>query len=212
MFMIDGWLNPGFGLLLTGITGVLTVLALKGKDGMFVLGFLIRIVWVIGAIRLAKPNSVWARTFYDQGKLAESARRFPNEAPRARPSIVSTRPPVPREVNVATAFFVGTAVLALFGPADGLLAGPLLVFAALARRGVGWAKSTSVVLAAVLAAGSFILGILVAVRTGDAWRVAAAATRLVLVLGAVRLLDHAHSRAYFADVALLRATAGPPHA
>lgn len=50
------------------------VTALKGKWGVFVLGVFFGFGWVFGAVRLAKPNSWWARRFYSERKR-ERARR-----------------------------------------------------------------------------------------------------------------------------------------
>jgi hypothetical protein len=52
------------------------VTALKGKPWLFLLGFLITWCWLFGALRLAKPQSWWARRFYDSGKLSASRIRF----------------------------------------------------------------------------------------------------------------------------------------
>jgi hypothetical protein len=46
-------------LVLTVLAGVVT--ALKGKWGFFFLGLVIGPLWIIGAIRSAKPDSYWAR-------------------------------------------------------------------------------------------------------------------------------------------------------
>jgi hypothetical protein len=46
-------------LVLTVLTGAVT--ALKGKWGFFFLGLFIGPLWIIGAIRPAKPDSYWAR-------------------------------------------------------------------------------------------------------------------------------------------------------
>ena len=53
-------------------TGVVT--ALKGKWGVLVLGLAFWPAWVLGAIRLARPGSIWARRFYGDEKRARSAR------------------------------------------------------------------------------------------------------------------------------------------
>jgi bacteriorhodopsin len=45
--------------VLTVLTGAVT--ALKGKWGFFFLGLFIGPLWIIGAIRPAKPDSYWAR-------------------------------------------------------------------------------------------------------------------------------------------------------
>ena len=61
-------------LTLIVIPGVIT--GLKGKSGMVVAGLFFHPCWWIGAILLAKPNSWWARRFYDEGKLRRAQDRF----------------------------------------------------------------------------------------------------------------------------------------
>jgi len=56
----------------------LVVPALKEKFGLFLLGFAtFGYAWIVGAIRLAKPNSFWGRRFYAAEKMMRSRRRFP---------------------------------------------------------------------------------------------------------------------------------------
>jgi hypothetical protein len=53
----------------------LTVCALKGKVWMTVAGLVIPFVGLVGAVRLAKPGSPWARRFYkDDGRRLEKAK------------------------------------------------------------------------------------------------------------------------------------------
>jgi hypothetical protein len=53
------------------------VTALKGHWLLFAAGWLvIGVVWMIAAFRLARPESWWARRFYDEGKLARSRTRY----------------------------------------------------------------------------------------------------------------------------------------
>jgi lysyl-tRNA synthetase class 2 len=63
----------GIGLL--GVTLALANAA-KEKFGMAILSILIPVAGFIGAFRLAKPNSVWAKLFYGQDKLERSQARF----------------------------------------------------------------------------------------------------------------------------------------
>ena len=64
-------------LLIVGLHIVAAVVtALKGKPWFFVVGFLIGWCWIFGSLRLAKPQSWWARHFYDSPKLNESQLRF----------------------------------------------------------------------------------------------------------------------------------------
>jgi hypothetical protein len=52
------------------------VTALKGKPWLLLLGLLVGWCWIFGSLRLAKPQSWWARRFYDSTKLNESRARF----------------------------------------------------------------------------------------------------------------------------------------
>jgi membrane protein DedA with SNARE-associated domain len=56
--------------------GLLVVCWLKGKPGMVFLGFFVPFVWLIAAIRLAKPTSYWAARCYGQAKTAQAEQRF----------------------------------------------------------------------------------------------------------------------------------------
>lgn len=49
---------------------------LKGKLATGMIGIVVPLVATVGAIRLAKPHSVWARRRYKERKLARSKRRF----------------------------------------------------------------------------------------------------------------------------------------
>jgi hypothetical protein len=65
------------GLALIGLLLVLGVIcAMKGKWVFSVVGFFSGIFWIIGASRLAKPNSFWARRWYEGVEIAEAERRF----------------------------------------------------------------------------------------------------------------------------------------
>jgi len=55
---------------------LLMVCWLKGKRGFAFLGVIIPFVWLIGAIRLAKPTSYWATRWYSDAKMAEAEQRF----------------------------------------------------------------------------------------------------------------------------------------
>jgi hypothetical protein len=60
------------------IVALFVINILKGKPGMAVLGIFIHITWYVGAIRLAKPNSWWARHYYvgkNEDKLHRSMNR-----------------------------------------------------------------------------------------------------------------------------------------
>jgi hypothetical protein len=57
------------------------VTALKGHLLLFVAGFFVYLVWPVAAFRLAKPNSAWARRYYDAEKLERSRARYPDIGP-----------------------------------------------------------------------------------------------------------------------------------
>ena len=68
---------------------------LKGKPWTGVVGLFIGIAAVIGAIRLAKPTSWWARRNYGEAKLLQAAHRFPSEAA----AVLKTCPACAQTVN-----------------------------------------------------------------------------------------------------------------
>ena len=69
---------------------VLVVLAIaavcfaKGRIALGVFGLFIPVVAIVGAVRLAKPRSPWARWRYDEGKLERSRERFADSRPMMR--------------------------------------------------------------------------------------------------------------------------------
>ena len=61
---------------------------LKGKLMWGVVGIYVGPVALIGAVRLARPGSWWARRRYDAGKLARSRERFAGEETVHKPEVV----------------------------------------------------------------------------------------------------------------------------
>jgi hypothetical protein len=61
-----------------GVAGIVLALvnAAKEKFGMAICSILFPVVGLVGACRLAKPHSVWARLFYRHGKRERSEQRF----------------------------------------------------------------------------------------------------------------------------------------
>jgi hypothetical protein len=61
-----------------GLLGIILALAnaAKEKFGMAIWSVLLPVVGLVGAFRLAKPHSVWAKLFYRHGKRARSEQRF----------------------------------------------------------------------------------------------------------------------------------------
>jgi hypothetical protein len=64
-----------------GLLGVIVAVvnAAKEKFGMAVWSILVPVVGLVGAFRLAKPHSVWARLFYRHGKKEQSEQRYAAE-------------------------------------------------------------------------------------------------------------------------------------
>ncbi len=52
------------------------VCGLKGKPWMLILGLVFPVLLWIGSSRLAKPDSWWARTEYDQEQLGRARARY----------------------------------------------------------------------------------------------------------------------------------------
>jgi hypothetical protein len=66
-----------FGLILIGgLLSLAAICAMKGKWVFFVLGWFNGIFWIVGASRLALPDSGWARRRYGDEKMAQARRRF----------------------------------------------------------------------------------------------------------------------------------------
>jgi hypothetical protein len=86
LISLSGWINVTTKVAdevqaIAGSIGLLgAILALvnaaKEKLGMAIWSILIPVVGLIGAVRLAKPHSVWARLFYRHDKKRRSAGRF----------------------------------------------------------------------------------------------------------------------------------------
>lgn len=73
-----------FGLSALLGMAALVVCFLKAKYGTLIAAILVPVVgWligVVGAVRLAKPHSRWARRRYDEGKLRASRQRYGDAA------------------------------------------------------------------------------------------------------------------------------------
>jgi hypothetical protein len=55
---------------------VIVVCALKGKWGFVALGFALPNLWFIGAVKIAKPSSFWARRYYGDATMSEAEQHF----------------------------------------------------------------------------------------------------------------------------------------
>jgi hypothetical protein len=73
-----------FGLILIGALLALAVIcAMKGKWVFFALGWFSGIFWLVGASRLAKPDSRWAKRRYGELELERARQRFSKRPSRA---------------------------------------------------------------------------------------------------------------------------------
>ncbi len=76
--------DPAGGALIVGYHVVsvasAVVCLLKGKLTPGGVGLLLWPVGLVGAIRLAEPNSLWARRLYDARRMARSRERYPDHA------------------------------------------------------------------------------------------------------------------------------------
>jgi len=71
-------------ILFVALVALFVINMLKGKPGMALSGLVIHLTWYIGAIRLAKPDSWWARRYYvglDEYKLRRSVERHGRPEP-----------------------------------------------------------------------------------------------------------------------------------
>lgn len=200
-----------FGALLlkvcfTGSVALAGIQLLKGKPGMFLLGLVVPFVWVFGAVRLANPDSAWARAFYDDGRLRLAHERHPGSHGPAAP-VATARPAAPRELTWAYAALIVFAVLCLLPPPMRSMiwlllslpvAGLVVVFGALARRGVGWARPTCVVL--IAPATAFQLLLLASTWPGAGVRLVPGTLLVAAAVVAVMLLYRPPARAYIAGV------------
>jgi hypothetical protein len=76
----------GIALILGFDLAMAIVTALKGKYVMAVIGILVPLVSLVGAIRLAKPGSPWAQRRYPEGseKLGRATARYERSRERYR--------------------------------------------------------------------------------------------------------------------------------
>ena len=78
------WAILGYHLLSVGAA---VACATKGKWVMAALGVLLWPVGLVGAVRLARPDSLWARHLYGPAEMARARRRFPDAGtPAPRPA------------------------------------------------------------------------------------------------------------------------------
>lgn len=75
----EGDVHPATWAYVTGIAVQLAlagVCIVKGKLATGIIGAVLPIVGIVGAVRLAKPSSLWARRWYSEAKSGRAQRRF----------------------------------------------------------------------------------------------------------------------------------------
>ncbi|MBI1378575.1 MAG: hypothetical protein GC157_13995 [Frankiales bacterium] len=75
-----GWVSVS--VLVVVHVGYTLICLLKGKLVTGLVGLAMTILSLVGAIRLAKPDSFWARRFYSPAKMERASARFAGEAAR----------------------------------------------------------------------------------------------------------------------------------
>lgn len=140
------------------IVATIVINGFKDKSGMIALGlFLFHPLWLIGAIRLGKPGSCWARFFYTERMMARAADRFPNADPGWR---VARPAPLPGELTGGCAALALAALMMLAsGLPASLLAGALLPALALTWRGWSPGRPTAAVLGTLASVGTLLFGL-----------------------------------------------------
>jgi hypothetical protein len=84
-FGLDDPTSVGGTVLAVAVVLGLSVVAFaKGRILLGVIGLFVPVVAFVGAVRLARPGSPWARWRYDAAKLARSEERFAATRPLAR--------------------------------------------------------------------------------------------------------------------------------
>jgi hypothetical protein len=87
--LLNGLVAGAGGCIFAAYIAAVIFSWMKGKRVFATIGIILLFVpgmslWpVIGAIRIAKPNSTWARKYYDERKMQIARSRFPKEAARS---------------------------------------------------------------------------------------------------------------------------------
>jgi hypothetical protein len=87
----------------SAIAGLAIVCFAKGRVLLGVIGLFVPVVALVGAVRLARPSSPWARRRYDDARRVRAERRFAADRPLARTSrragdLIAGRPTDTKEV------------------------------------------------------------------------------------------------------------------
>ena len=63
-------------VLIGGLLSFAAICAMKGKWVFFALGWFSGMFWIVGALRLGKPGSRWARKHYGPRMMEHAERRY----------------------------------------------------------------------------------------------------------------------------------------
>jgi hypothetical protein len=74
----------GTGLVVILVVGLASLCFAKGRVLLGMIGLFIPVVAAIGAVRLGKPNSLWARRRYSSARLEKARSRFADTRPAER--------------------------------------------------------------------------------------------------------------------------------
>jgi hypothetical protein len=118
--IVNGW-DIYFACQLVAVV----VCLLKGKVGWGLLGLPFLGVALMGAVRLARPRSWWARRFYSESRAARAQARWPQGASAGeRPwSFVADVPP---RARVGAIIFALLSMAYVAPPVDQLSANPMV--------------------------------------------------------------------------------------
>ena len=81
--LVEQIVGVSFGVLLVVYLVVAPYICWqKGKQVATVIGIFVPIVWLLGAVKYAKPGSPWVERHYDAEKRRKAREHFPREAAR----------------------------------------------------------------------------------------------------------------------------------
>jgi hypothetical protein len=125
------------GILLTcALIAAAVICAMKGKWVFFVVGWFSGIFWIIGALRLAKPWSWWARRRYGDVDMERAQERFARPPSAHRRGLLITALAL---LVLADLAIVPIALVLLLGALLGLRGDvPAALFVLVAGTGLVW--------------------------------------------------------------------------
>lgn len=151
-------------LAVTVLAAAPVITLLKGKEGVFLLALLLGLPpWWFGAIRRAKPSSVWARAFYGPAAMGQARARFPG-VPLGEPL---TPGMMARELRAGLYCLLAVSALMLCsGALGGVFAAAALLMVLLTWRGWRGGRLLAVAVSA-LYAGTCVYATVTGIWTGS---------------------------------------------